>query len=205
MIHIEPQYFPNIQYFALLEKYQKVYFDDISPFKKQTLRNRCYIAGPNKTLILTVPVKKKNAALLLKDIRIDNSKRWQSEHLHSLRSAYGKSPFFIYYKDEIEPFFFKHYDFLLDLNMEITGTLKKLLQLQFNGELLSSANHSSCSCQIFTGTMEHQQSMNSLTMEEYPQVFSDRHGFIPHLSVLDLLFNLGNEAHLYIQRLTMAV
>lgn len=163
-------------------------------YSKGSCRNRCYIAGPQGAQLLSVPLAQgKNQQCPIREVQIDNSEAWQRQHWKSLRAAYGKSPFFIHYADSLQPLFQQRYRFLFDLNEALAQTLYRLLGLV---ELPYQ----------YTEVYQHQLPDNCLDAREhrgkppllldihYAQVFEDRTGFLPDLSVLDLLFCTGPEA-----------
>ena len=146
-------------------------------FQKQTLRTRCRIATANGVQTLTVPVSGSGS---IKEIKISDHNNWRHLHWQALASAYGSSPFFEYYADDIAPFFEKKWDFLFDYNLEITYKMCELLDIRT--EIRLTDEFQGCSFN------QHNDS------KPYYQVFQSRHGFIPDLSILDLLFNMGPEA-----------
>lgn len=150
-------------------------------FQKQTLRTRCRIATANGVQTLTVPVSGSGS---IKDIKISDHNNWRHLHWQALASAYGSSPFFEYYADDIAPFFEKKWDFLFDYNLEITHKMCELLDIRT--EIHLTDEYQGCSFN------QHNDS------KPYYQVFQSRHGFIPDLSILDLLFNMGPESIFYL-------
>ena len=108
-------------YFGPVQWYQKLYRSDEAEieqwesFQKQTYRNRCLIAAPNGIQALTVPVEH-TVSPLIKDLKVSDHGNWRHLHWNALQSAYGESPFFEYYQDDIRPFFEKRWTFLLDFN-----------------------------------------------------------------------------------------
>ena len=156
---------------------EPIYIEAHENFQKQTLRTRCRIATANGVQTLTVPVSGSGS---IKDIKISDHNNWRHLHWQALASAYGSSPFFEYYADDIAPFFEKKWDFLFDYNLEITHKMCELLDIRT--EIRLTDEYQGCSFN------QHNDS------KPYYQVFQSRHGFIPDLSILDLLFNMGPEA-----------
>lgn len=195
---IHPTYFPNIAHFVAMTNGDVVYLEVCDNYQKQTHRNRTEIYAANGKLALTVPVSytQKNRQLY-KDVIIANDGIWQQQHLKSLQSAYSMSPFFEFYIDELMPLFEKHFDFILDFNLNCFEVLKDSLQLSI----------STCSTQIFKKESEGKTDFRRLVnrnckvnaFQPYAQVFSEKHGFISNLSILDLLFNEGPNSELYIK------
>lgn len=158
--------------------------DSCDRYQKQTSRSRCRIATANGVQTLSVPVTlpphNPDGSLNrnIRDVRISDHGDWRRVHWNALLSAYGESPFFDYYADDLRPFFEKRWDFLYDYNMEITEKVLELIGI--------------------TDAVVAKLPKNKPEMQPYYQVFKARHGFIPDLSILDLLFNEGNEAVLFL-------
>jgi hypothetical protein len=193
-------YFPPISYFAACRSSPEVLIEQYESYSKQTIRNHCRIYGPNGEQLLSVPVIKVNGNhTLTKDIRIAEKQDWQKIHWRSIETAYNKSPFFLYYKDHFIPFFEKKYDFLLELNLRILETALTLLRREKT--ILLTEKFESGNLPTFENKKEKSSPEAMLFLPEYIQVFSVKSGFIPDLSILDLIFNLGPEAGEYIESL----
>ncbi len=175
-------------YAALLGGDAKI--SDGECYRRQTERNRCSIATANGMQQLTVPVtlpSRQTTHCLIKDVRISDHGNWQRQHWQALQSAYGMSPFFDYFADDLHPFYEKKWEWLLDYNNEITSTVLQLLGVDSTVEVTNSvAIHP---CGEFSGMVE-----------EYYQTFKRRHGFLDNLSIIDLLCNEGPEGVLKLQR-----
>ncbi len=193
-------YFPPVSYFVSLRTEQQVTIEQWETYTKQTLRNHCHIYGPNGEQRLSVPVVKVNGNhTLTKDIRIALNNNWQKIHWRSIETAYNKSPYFLYYKDYFIPFFEKKQEFLLDLNTRLLETVSPLLRWDLRIEL--TENYQGLNLPAFNQKKETTRPEEMLFFPEYIQVFSSRTGFIPDLSILDLIFNLGPEAGEYLDSL----
>jgi hypothetical protein len=204
-------YFGPVQWYQKLNRFDGVLVEQHEHFLKQTYRNRCVIATTQGVQTLTVPVEApvgEGVALSkteIKDVRISNHGKWRTEHWNALQSAYGESPFFEFYEDDIRPFFENRWEFLLDFNMAITEKMCELLDIHPHIELTSSYQNS---LPIGEGWGEtdfrtvihpkHPQEDSDFSPKPYYQVYKERLGFLPNLSILDLLFNMGNEAVLYL-------
>ncbi len=112
-------YFGPIQWYQKLNRYDECLIERHESFIKQTYRNRMIIPTTNGPLSLTIPTNH-DTSLAMKDIRISDHANWRHVHWNALLSAYGESPFFEYYQDDIRPFYEKKYEFLFDFNMETT-------------------------------------------------------------------------------------
>ncbi len=192
-------YFGPIPYYSTFMKTEKVYIEQFENFIKQTYRNRCVILGGNGPIQLIVPVVKgRGPKTLIKDLQISYDTDWQRNHWRTIFSAYSSSPFFEYYKDDIQPFFETKYQFLLDFNLKIHETVCELLE--FENTALLTADFE----KVPEGTVNLRESIspkiktqsdNDSIPIQYTQVFSDKLGFVPNLSILDLLFNEGPNSY----------
>jgi hypothetical protein len=188
-------YFPPVSYMYVCLQADKVFIERFETYPKQTCRNRCRICGPNGVQTLSVPVVKVNGNhTLTKDIRIAASVPWQRLHRRSIETAYNNSPFFLYYKDDFASVFEKKFDFLLDLNSHILAILFKILRLE------TEAGYTDQYIKIPAGIRDWRESSGkkgpviNANFPSYSQVFSPKLGFIPDLSILDLIFNQGPES-----------
>ena len=202
-------YFGPVQWYQKLNRFDGVLMEQHEHFLKQTYRNRCIIATTQGLQALTVPVEKTPSNLpegrLIKDVRISNHGKWRKEHWNALLSAYGESPFFEFYEDDIRPFFEDRWEYLLDFNMAITEKMCELLDIHPHIELTSSYQNSLPTGEGWDGAdfrtaihPKHPQEDSDFCPKPYYQVYKERFGFQPNLSILDLLFNMGNEAVLYL-------
>ncbi|TYA84366.1 WbqC family protein [Seonamhaeicola marinus] len=204
-IIIHPTYFPSIAHFVAMAKSETVCLEVEDNFIKQTYRNRAYIYGANGKISLNIPVvySQKNRQQY-RDVKVFNEDKWQANHWKSLLSAYSTSPFFEYYADELQPLFTEKVEFVLDFNLKCFETVCDCLQLDLN---LSKTT-------VFEKEIEHKVDFRPLVnakkeqpqqFDMYTQVFSNKHGFISNLSILDLLFNEGPNAVNYLESQTVTL
>ena len=264
-------YFGPVQWYQKLNRHHCI-IEQHDNFVKQTYRNRCVIASANGPQTLTVPIERYDGMkCAMRDIRISDHGNWRHLHWQALVSAYGETPFFEYYADDIRPFFEEHrWKYLLDFNLDITHTLCSLLDVRpdltlsdhyidadeticgggglngsaaglseafesFGGakglneaaeglggakglgeaaesfgeaikglggakglDVAAEGLGSSSACSLFVDYRDAIRPKHPLPDAEfearpYYQVRAQRHGFLPNLSVLDLLFNEGPE------------
>lgn len=196
---LQTTYFGPIQWYQKLYRYDHSMIEQYDSFQKQTYRNRCMIATANGTQALTVPIIHNGE--LVKDLRISDHNQWRRVHWNALQSAYSESPFFEYYADDLHPFFEQKYDFLVDFNEAIRQKVCELIDIHPHVEYTTKYQPSALNPQPSTLTdfrdvinAKHPQPDEGFTPKEYWQVFQHKHGFLPNLSILDLLFNMGPES-----------
>ncbi len=200
-------------YFGPVQWYQKLAHGGVSiierhdHFIKQTFRNRCVIATTQGPQALTVPVESPQGLRIdkteMKDVRISDHGAWRHLHWQALQSAYGESPFFEYYVDDILPFFEKKWEFLFDFNLAITHKMCELLDIEphieLTDEYLPSSHYGEATVDYRDAIRpKHPLPDSTFVPRAYYQVYGQKLGFLPNLSILDLLFNEGNEAVLYL-------
>jgi len=189
-------YLPNIQYIKAIACHGAATVEQWETFPKQTYRNRCEIATSGGRMTLTVPVIKACSKQLTRDVKISYAVPWQAKHWHAIASAYGSSPFFMYYRDEIEPFFRRKTEYLIDFNNQITETLLSILgikaQISFTSDYIRSGDPQYDDLRnAIHPKVEQHQGQNYYDETPYPQVFDSRMPFEPNLSVIDAIFNNG--------------
>ena len=205
---LQTTYFGPIQWYQKLYRYDQTLIEQYDSYQKQTYRNRCVIATANGLQALTVPVEHNVQRSMFnvqcKDLRISDHNQWRRVHWNALQSAYSESPFFDYYADDIRPFFEKKYEFLVDFNEAIRQTVCDLLDIQpkveYTSSFLSPLTSHLSPLDDFREVInaKHPQADADFQPRRYWQVFEGKHGFQSNLSILDLLFNMGNEAVFYL-------
>lgn len=193
-------YFPPVSYVAAMLESDSIVVEQYETFPKQTYRNRTVIATANGLLGLTVPVVRTNGNhTYTKDMAICYNENWALKHWRAIESAYNSSPYFLYYKDEVEVILNKQHATLIDLNMDILTFVFKKLKVK--KEVILSDDYIS---QIGEGTIDYRNHFSPknkelLSLPEYDQVFEDRYGFQSDISILDLIFNLGPDSLGYLK------
>ena len=197
-IIIHPTYFPSISHYIAMLQADLVTLEMEDNFQKQTNRNRMYIYSPNGVQLLNIPVKHSiDKHQKYKDVRIENDFAWQKNHFKSLEAAYRTSPFFEYFEDDFRPLFEKKHEFLMDLNLETFELVNDALGVQFSIEKTDEYFHEVTNLKDFRSLANGKK--DTTQIEEYTQVFNEKHGFINNLSILDLLFNEGRYAVDYLK------
>lgn len=197
-ILIHPTYFPSISHYIAMLQSDSVTFEMEDNFQKQTNRNRMYIYSPNGVQLLNVPVKHGiNKHQKYKDVRIENDFSWQKNHFKSLEAAYRTSPFFEYFEDDFRPLFEKKHEFIIDLNLEIFALVNSSLGIKIEAQKTAEYFHEVTDYTDYRSLVNGKK--DTTQIEEYTQVFNEKHGFINNLSILDLLFNEGRYAVDYLK------
>jgi len=198
-ILLYPTYFPSIASFVAIAQAQEVTFEVCGNYQKQTYRNRMHIYGANGKMSLTVPIvySQKNRQLY-KDILIFEDENWQDLHWKSIQSAYSGSPFFEFYQDDLAPLFTETYKYLLDFNFKCLEIVYDCLELPFEFHT-TKVFSPSVSDILDLRHLVNNRKEKVQQFKPYVQVFDDKHGFIPNLSILDLIFNEGPNALLYLE------
>ena len=181
---INLQYIPTISSFKMLINSTHVSFDECVLYEKRNFLNRCPIAGANGVIKLTVPlVNGRSQRKPLRDVLIMNEEKWQRRHWRSILSSYNSSPWFFHFTDRMSELYSRRFDFLIDWNLECLNWLYHSLRLQTNYSVVSGVT-----------AHEAMQPPSKPTLYEpivYRQVYQEKTGFIPHLSIIDLLFCTG--------------
>lgn len=197
-ILLSSAYLAPIQYYTKLQQCNgTAYIEACDNYSKQTYRNRCIIVDANGPLALTIPTEKTaEGKCLMRDIRISDHGNWRHRHWNALEAAYRHTPFFLYYEDDLRPFYEKKYEYLYDFNFELTHLMCQLIGI--NTPLQRTTEYGSSSPTLDLRECIHpKHAWNTdaaFTPKEYYQVFKEKHGFMPNMSIADLLFNMGPES-----------
>ena len=169
---LEAQYLPNVQYFSKLVQIPSLVLEAHENYQKGSYRNRCHIAGANGLMRLSIPLRKgKNEQLSIQKTEISYDEPWTSQHWHSIRSAYGNAPYFP-----------------LPVEISLSEDFAKAVP----DDTLDLRGH--------IHPKSHRQRVDrNFQPVPYPQLFEERHGFLPNLSILDLLFCAGPQAILHLE------
>jgi hypothetical protein len=208
-ILLEALYLPPISYFSLIAPHNDLLIEQYGHYQKASCRNRAYIATAHGTLLLSIPLEKgKHGHQAMRDVRISYNWNWQKLHWESLQTAYRSSPYFEFYEADLYPYYHKKFNFLLDYNLELLQTIFSLMKWKKHIGKTDSYQANShidpqqiIDARQFAYCPPYTTAQNNQTMPAaipYQQVFKDRIGFLPNLSIIDLLFNKGNYAMEYL-------
>ena len=204
-ILIHPTYFPSIVQMAAMVQSKKVVFEMDDNYQKQSYRSRTYIAHSNGKLLLNIPIKhsKDGSKQKTKDVVIENSFPWQVQHWKSLESAYRTSPYFEFYEDELKPLFFKPTTSLIAFNLEALDLICELLDI--NIDYTFTTEYFKNPPQKDLRYLVNPKLKTDFKLDPYFQVLTKENEFLPNLSILDLLFNEGPNAVMYLENQDLAV
>ncbi|MCF2876134.1 MULTISPECIES: WbqC family protein [unclassified Tenacibaculum] len=198
-----PTYFAPISQYAAIYQSDSICFEIHDNYQKQTYRNRCYIYGANGKLALNVPVKHKTKVgrKKTKDTLIENDFPWQSQHFKSLQSAYRSSPYFEFFEDDLSKIFTKKYTFLQDVNIDCHLFIADALQMDTSFD--KTENYNLTPETIDYRNLALAKKGLEIELDTYVQMFDDKYGFIPNLSILDLLFMEGPNAISFLEKINV--
>jgi len=211
----QPNYLPYLGFFHKLSLADTfVIMDDTQYDKKFTNRNK--IKVPGNWIWLTVPINKKHKFVANKIVEINNEENWQSDHFEKINRSYSNSEFFKKnYKTFFEKIYSKKWDHLFTLNYELIIQLIDWLDIKIEvikeSELNINGNSTErlvniskkIGAETYVSGIGGKEYMNEKMFETnnikieyqnfkcpiYKQVFNSE--FIPNLSIIDLLFNIG--------------
>lgn len=198
---LHPSYGCSIAQYAAIVKTKHIIWEVHDNFQKQTYRNRLQIATSSGLLRLSVPIIHLGKGLKQKssDVKIDNKMHWQRDHWRSIKVAYLKSPFFEYYQDVFEAVFLKEQNDLFAIQNAMHAAVMECLDLTTTSTLSKSYTTSTTAINDKRALINAKK--DTIQIPEYTQVFSCKTGFLPQVSVLDLIFNEGPNALNYLENL----
>lgn len=177
-----------------------VFMEQWESYQKQTYRNRCRILTSNGVMDLVIPVEKQRTSKqLIRDMRISDHGDWQTQHWRCIESAYRNSPYFEFFEDDIQPFYARKWSFLWDFNCELMFKILELLDVEIDVKFTETYQESITFEGVDFRNSIHPKKETFFFVKKYYQVFNDRYGFAPELSIIDLLFNMGNESLLLLK------
>lgn len=194
---LHPSYFLDVVSLLYIFKNNgNITFEKHDSYVKQTYRNRCYIAAANGKLALNIPIihQKKGSSVPYHSIHIDHSQQWQIQHLKSITSAYRSSPYFDYYEDDLRSLYNHIPDSLMEWNLKTFQWIMDQLLIPYNLNFTTSYKDDSVASRLITAKSEP-----VISIDPYLQVFQEKHGFLKNLSAIDLIFNLGPSARVYLK------
>ena len=203
-IYLTSAYLAPIQYYSKLYKYASIYIERHDNYIKQTYRNRCIISGPQGSITLTVPtIKPSTPKIEMKEVKISTHGNWRHLHWKAIESSYNNTPYYEHYKELFQPFYENMYTYLFDFNLKLQELICSLIHIQPNIQFTEEYRFNFLANELDFREVIHPkkevaQHDPQFQIKPYYQVFSQQTGFLPNLSILDLLFHKGPEAIYYL-------
>jgi hypothetical protein len=197
-------YFGTVEHYALIAKSGRIVNDAGEQYERQSYRTRTGIIGHNGKQDLIVTIERRSGEKMpMHTVGLSYTEPWNARHVHAIRSAYGQTPWFIHYIDEIEAVLLKKYDRLVELDLATMDLAMKWLGLK--AELAVSPTYVE---ELGASIDDHRTDLHPKRVlpsgvhpvGPYVQVFADRHGFTGRLSIIDLVMNTGPDAAAIIRR-----
>lgn len=195
---VESQYFPSVTLLKMSIELLNINFNIYEPWRKMSFRNRCVVVGSHGPINLSIPVLEgREQKKLLKEVVIDNRKPWQSQHWKTITSCYKRSPWFDFFEPELAQLYRQPFELLHDWNRTcFEWVIRKL----GSGIYVDNSQYVEGE-KVSEEVVDWRNKLTPKSIQtdfpkpiQYHQVFEDRIGFIPHVSVLDLLFCEGKNA-----------
>jgi hypothetical protein len=218
---IDIQYFPSIILYKNLYEFSNIVFEQYETYQKMGFRNRCQLAGAEGVIGLSIPLLRgRGQKTLVRDVRISDRQPWQAQHWKTIVSCYSRSPWFDHYRDELEGLYLRRFDYLLDWDLagfdwsvRVLGLVigvglterwerdySPLEVVDWRGRLRPRDREGVGADREEAGGMDQGEAGWMDRPVRYRQVFEERTGFIPNLSILDLLFCEGKNAKECLER-----
>ncbi len=200
-------YFGSVSYWSFLLAADNILLEQHCRFERQSYRNRCNILGANGVLPLSVPVLKPVGGYpSTREAEISYDVDWRQSHWRSIVSAYNNSPFFEFYADEYEAIFQKKYKFLWDLNMAVFDVVENQLDVNIAYSLTSKYHQPAIDDADYREIIHPKRIMginDGFNPVPYRQIFGEKYGFVPDLSIIDLIFNKGPESVILLRQCSL--
>lgn len=209
-------YFGSVEHYRVLASHPRVIIDVGEHYVRQSYRTRTSIVGPNGVQHLTVQVEHDHGHKMpMREVRISYAETWPQQHVHALRSAYGKAPWTLHFMDAMEEVLLQRHARLVDLDLATMRLCMKWLglntEVEVSGTYVEVARDERRAASVPDATRhspltDHYSDLRTSlhpkrplppgleTLPEYHQVFADRHGYQVRMSIIDLLCNCGPQA-----------
>jgi hypothetical protein len=196
-ILLELHFLPSVQYLSKWLCFERVVIEQHEHYIKGSYRNRAHLIGSNAPICLSLPLQKgKNEQMPIREVQLANEQSWQKAMIRTIQSAYGKAPFFEFYAPPLLEILEQPHTFLFDLNRKLLEEILDLLELDtplsYTSAFQPSPPEGMLDFRNAIHPKKHRRRPDSeYQVVEYPQVFQEKHGFLPNLSILDVLFCAG--------------
>jgi hypothetical protein len=193
----QPTYFSPIAQYVAIANCENIVLELHDNYLKQSYRNRCYIYTASGKLLLNISIlHTRGSKQLTKDVKIDNYYDWQKQHFKTLESAYRSSPYFEFYEDDLRALYDKKHTYLLDLNLDCHEFVMDVLQEDISHT--PTFIYEKEPLVIDFRSLAIVKNTRDFNNTPYVQIFDDKFGFIPNLSILDLIFMEGPNSFTYL-------
>lgn len=195
-------YFGSVEHYALIARNTRVVIDTGEHYERQSYRTRTSIIGPNGLQELNVSIVRRSGEKMpMRTVGLSYTEPWNRQHVHAIRTAYGQTPWFIHYIDEIEALLTQKYDRLVDLDLATMHLALKWLGITTPIEVREEHVEDISKMIDLRNSLHPKKPLPSeiAAVRHYAQVFADRHGFVGRLSILDLLMNTGPRAMAFLR------
>ncbi|MDR3681107.1 MAG: WbqC family protein [Flavipsychrobacter sp.] len=191
--------FPNLNWWAQVAQATEVCFDRAEHFEKMTLRNRYHVAGANGVIQLSIPlVHGRNQRTAMRDVQISHSEKWQQNHWRTITSVYRRAPYFEHYEHSLQDIYKQQYHSLVEFNLGTIEWLKAQIGFTFQVIVADTFIKDYGKEYIDVRNIRSDKTLDP-HFPTYYQLFADRNGFAPNLSLLDLLFSEGPYTGIWIK------
>jgi hypothetical protein len=196
-------YLPNIHYCSWIIAQKQPYFVRDTHYHKQTYRNRTEIYGANGKLKLTLPIvhNKSKSHQKEEEVQIVKTTAWQKQHWKSICSAYRSSPYFEFYEADLISLYKEEVTHLMQFNLDLLNKIMELIEFSMSYKIVEWKKDTHRRMDDLVNAKKSVQ----INFEPYRQVFEEKNGFIPNLSIIDLLFNLGPDTLNYLQKHSLKI
>lgn len=194
-------YWGSVEHYAVMARSNRIVIDLGEHYERQSYRTRTALTGPNGRQDLQVHIARRSGEKMpMGTVGLSYAEPWHRQHVQAIRSAYGQTPWFIHYIDEVEDLLEQRYDRLAELNLATLRTAMRWLRL--SPEITVEEHYVEPGTVTAAGlwdlrTALHPKRPLPLTvppLAPYAQVFAERQVFQHRASILDLVMNLGPEA-----------
>ena len=191
MLKVDIQYFGSIHYVKTLMTHQHIMFDHDASFTKMSFKNRMVIVSSQGPLLLTIPiVGGRDQKTALKDILIAYDSPWNAQHYKSIKTNYNRSPYFEFYEQSLQDLYVQKPEKLVDFLLLCSKWLQNQLKITWNFSDSNEQQNLNAAIKYMDPWLPNNYDQ-WIDLPKYQQVFSDKVSFVPNVSILDMLFNLG--------------
>ena len=200
---LDLQYFPSVNWFKDSIHLNQFCFYPHAPFRKSGFQNRLLIPASGKIVSLSIPLAGgRDVRSSYKAVEIDYQQQWQRDHFRSIDTAFGSAPFYFQYRDELKKLYEFRHPLLYNWNLHCLGWLMEKIRLTLPIIEQDQKENNLTGLSLLEDKYKPSNYVNDENgpFVKYTQVFEDRIGFHPNLSILDLLFNVGPQKTIFLLR-----